>query len=184
VSDADPPRWWFAAQDRNPRSAGAEDADPAGGPPPDERSRPRDRGPGTRPTGAGSLPSISLPKGGGAIGGIDEKLSISQPTGTASLTVGVFTSPARQGFGPELALSYDSGAGNDPFGLGWSLGVPAITRKTSMGLPRYEDASDSDVFILSGAEDLVPLLVNTDGAWGPAVLPPQTIGTSTYLVKS
>src|SRR5262249_11272584 len=31
-----------------------------------------------------------------------------------------------------------------------------ITRKTDKGLPRYDDAHDSDVFILSGAEDLVP----------------------------
>jgi hypothetical protein len=141
-----------------------------------------------------------LPKGGGAIRGIDEKLSVSQPTGTASLTVGVFTSPARQGFGPELALGYDSGAGNGPFGLGWSLGVPAITRKTSKGLPRYQDASDGDVFILSGAEDLVPLLAvedqvpppadtadpwpsaDTDAPWTPAVST-RTIGTSTYLVQ-
>jgi Salmonella virulence plasmid 65kDa B protein len=44
--------------------------------------------------------------------------------------------------------------------------VPAITRKTSKGLPRYVDESDSDVFILCGAEDLVPLLVETDGSWG------------------
>jgi RHS repeat-associated protein len=140
----------------------------------------------------GSLPSISLPTGGGAIRGIDEKLSVSQPTGTASLTLGVFTSAARQGFGPRLALRYDSGAGNGPFGLGWSLGVPAITRKTSKGLPRYEDASgtryedtsDNDVFMLSGAEDLVPLLVNTDGTWTPPVSPPRTLGTSTYLVTA
>ena len=44
--------------------------------------------------------------------------------------------------------------------------MPSITRKTDKGLPRYfdaEDAAPSDVFILSGAEDLVPLL-NTDGS--------------------
>ncbi len=128
------------------------------------------------------MPSISLPKGGGAIRGIDEKLSVNQPSGTASLTVAVFTSPARQGFAPKLALSYDSGAGNGPFGLGWSLGVPSITRKTSTGLPRYDDATDSDVFILSGAEDLVPLLVESGGAWVPESAT-RTIGTSTYVVR-
>ena len=41
---------------------------------------------------------------------------------------------------------------------GWSLALPAITRKTDKGLPRYRDADESDVFILSGAEDLVPVL--------------------------
>ena len=181
--DADRRRSWFTAPARKARAEGAEDADPvSGGPPSDEPSGPREPGAGPPPAGAGSLPSISLPKGGGAIRGIDEKLSVSQPTGTAALTLGVSASAARQGFGPALALSYDSGAGNGPFGLGWSLGVPAITRKTSKGLPRYEDVSDSDVFILSGAEDLVPLLINTDGIWTPAVST-RTIGASTYLVR-
>ena len=40
--------------------------------------------------------------------------------------------------------------------------LPAITRKTDKGLPRYRDAEESDVFILSGAEDLVPA-ARTDG---------------------
>jgi hypothetical protein len=40
--------------------------------------------------------------------------------------------------------------------------IPAITRKTDKGLPRYCDAEVSDVFILSGAEDLVPVL-RSDG---------------------
>src|SRR5262249_30055055 len=129
------------------------------------------------------LPTISLPKGGGAIKGIGEKLTIG-PSGTAQLTVPVFTSPARQGFSPPLHLSYDSRAGNGPFGLGWSLPVPSVTRKTSMGLPRYDDAGDSDVFILSGAEDLIPLLVsNGDGGWVPDPVPPVATGAGTFSVR-
>jgi hypothetical protein len=38
------------------------------------------------------------------------------------------------------------------------LPFPAITRKTDKGLPRYCDVDESDVFILSGVEDLVPVL--------------------------
>ena len=101
-------------------------------------------------------PSLSLPKGGGAIRGIGEKFTANPVTGTGALTVPIATSPGRSGFGPQLSLSYDSGSGNGPFGLGWSLSLPSITRKTDKGLPRYQDADDSDVFILSGAEDLVP----------------------------
>ncbi len=112
-----------------------------------------------------SAPSISLPKGGGAIRGIGEKFAANPVTGTGSMTVPIATSPGRSGFGPQLSLSYDSGAGNGPFGFGWSLSVPAITRKTDKGLPKYQDADDSDVFILSGAEDLVPLLVEENGKW-------------------
>lgn len=103
-------------------------------------------------------PTISLPKGGGAIRGIGEKFAANPVTGTGSMTVPIATSPGRSGFGPQLALSYDSGAGNGPFGFGWSLSLPAITRKTDKGLPQYRDATESDEFILSGAEDLVPVL--------------------------
>src|SRR5262245_50535786 len=85
-------------------------------------------------------PAISLPKGGGAIRGIGEKFAANPVTGTGSMTVPLATSPGRSGFGPQLSLSYDSGSGNGPFGFGWSLSVPAITRKTDKGLPRYRDA--------------------------------------------
>src|SRR5687767_14542652 len=112
-----------------------------------------------------SPPSISLPKGGGAIRGMGEKFSANPVTGTGSMSVPIFTSPGRSGFGPQLSLSYDSGAGNGPFGWGWSLSVPSITRKTDKGLPRYREAEESDVFILSGAEDLVPALEEEDGQW-------------------
>jgi hypothetical protein len=106
-----------------------------------------------------SVPTLSLPKGGGAIRGIGEKFSANPVTGTGSTTVPIATSPGRSGFGPQLTLSYDSGAGNGPFGLGWNLSLPSITRKTDKGLPKYQDADESDIFILSGAEDLVPVLI-------------------------
>src|SRR5262249_2640537 len=103
-------------------------------------------------------PQISLPKGGGAIRGIGEKFAANPATGTGTLPVPLPVSPGRSGFGPQLALSYDSGNGNGPFGTGWTLNLPAITRKTDKGVPQYRDAQESDVFILSGAEDLVPVL--------------------------
>src|SRR5215475_11031071 len=111
-------------------------------------------------------PQITLPKGGGAISGIGEKFAANPLTGTGSMTVPIAVSPGRSGFGPQLTLSYDSGAGNGPFGLGWNLSLPAITRKTDKGLPQYIDVDDSDVFILSGAEDLVPEYGrDSDGSW-------------------
>ncbi|HEY1892792.1 MAG TPA: SpvB/TcaC N-terminal domain-containing protein [Steroidobacteraceae bacterium] len=110
-------------------------------------------------------PSISLPKGGGAIRGIGEKFAANPVTGTGTLTVPVYASPGRSGFGPRLALSYDSGEPNTTFGFGWSLSLPSITRKTDKGLPQYRDAEESDTFILSGAEDLVPALLCNSGTW-------------------
>nr|WP_276617655.1 SpvB/TcaC N-terminal domain-containing protein [Streptomyces coryli] len=49
--------------------------------------------------------------------------------------------PGRSGFGPSLAL---------------------VTRKTDKGMPTYDDAHESDVFVLSSAEDLVPVLGGDD----------------------
>ena len=114
-----------------------------------------------RQTAADLLPSVSLPKGGGAIRGMGEKFSVNPVTGTGALSIPVPLSPGRSGFTPQLSLAYDSGAGNGPFGFGWSLPVPSITRKTDKGLPRYCDGDECDVFILSGAEDLVPVLDDT-----------------------
>src|SRR5919202_3092188 len=92
-----------------------------------------------------------------------EKFAANPVTGTASLNVPIFTSPSRGDFYPKLSLSYDSGAGNSPFGFGWMLSVPSVTRKTEKeGLPRYWDAKESDVFMLSEAEDLVPSLKGSD----------------------
>ena len=121
-----------------------------------------------------SDPLVQLPKGGGAIKGIGEKFQANPLTGTAGITVPLSISPGRAGFAPQLSLSYDSGSGNGAFGQGWSIGLPSITRKTDKGLPRYFDPGQNfppqggteggeDTFILSGAEDLVPLL-NADGS--------------------
>jgi RHS repeat-associated protein len=137
-----------------------------------------------------SAPSISLPKGGGAIRGIGEKFAANPVTGTGSMTVPIAASPGRSGFGPQLSLSYDSGAGNGPFGFGWNLSLPAITRKTDKGLPKYQDEDESDTFILSGAEDLVPEFEKDEaGEWvikdGKHVIhdKPRTIDDVTYRVR-
>lgn len=63
------------------------------------------------------IPSISLPKGGGAIKGIDEKFSVNTVNGTASFSIPIPVSPAR-GVTPNLNLTYNSGAGNGIY-LGW-----------------------------------------------------------------
>jgi RHS repeat-associated protein len=128
---------------------------------------PGERGPGLgdreRPGATGTsdqpfLPAPALPKGGGAIRGIGEKLSVNPAKGTGSFAVPVYT-PAGRGLSPVVGLGYDTAAGSSAFGLGWSLDVPAIRRKTDRGLPRYHDG---DTFLLAGAEDLVPSLVDTD----------------------
>lgn len=128
-------------------------------------------------------PSIRLPKGGGAVRGIGEKFAANPVTGTGSMSVPIATSPGRSGFGPQLSLSYDSGSGNGPFGFGWSLSLPSITRKTDKGLPQYLDAQESDVFVLSGAEDLVPVHIqDAQGTWARERLPVRTVDGVFYRI--
>ena len=98
---------------------------------------------------------ISLPNGGGAIKGLGEKFGPDPHTGTGNLSVPIAVPPGRRGLQPELALTYSTGNGNGPFGLGWALSVPGVARLTSKGVPTGDDARD--VFVLSGAEDLVPV---------------------------
>lgn len=123
------------------------------------------------------LPALTTPTGGGAVRGIGEKFSANPATGSASLTIPIATPPGRGGFTLGLQLTYDSGAGNGPFGVGMRLSVPAITRKTDRGLPRYiDDGVEADLFVLSGAEDLVPVLALVDV--------PVTAGGRAYRVTT
>ncbi|MFF8731201.1 SpvB/TcaC N-terminal domain-containing protein [Streptomyces sp. NPDC015171] len=145
------------------------DAGHGAGPPPGSDRAPGDGGP------APEQPVLSLPRAGGALRGMGEKFTTGPATGTAALTVPVAVTPAR-GAEPALALAYDSGAGNSPFGLGWSLDVPSVSRATDKGLPRY---TDGDVFQLTGAEDLVPAAVpapRADGAYDVTAYRPRTEG--------
>jgi hypothetical protein len=85
-----------------------------------------------------SSQAISLPKGGGAVKGIGETFQPNLFSGTGNHSIPIALSPGRNGFGPALSLQYSSGNGNGPFGLGWGLSIPGVSRKTSRGIPRYE----------------------------------------------
>jgi RHS repeat-associated protein len=98
---------------------------------------------------------ISTPTGGGAITGMGEKFSPDLFTGTGNFSVPIALPPGRNGLQPQLSIGYSTGNGGSPFGLGWNLSIPGVSRKTSKGIPLYDDSKD--VFILSGAEDLIPV---------------------------
>jgi RHS repeat-associated protein len=102
---------------------------------------------------------IEKPQGGGALKGIGEKFAPDLQTGTGNFTIPIEIPQGRRGFQPSLSLQYSSGNGNSQFGLGWSVSIPRISRKTDKGLPEYID--DKDVFVLSGSEDLIAIY--TDG---------------------
>jgi RHS repeat-associated protein len=110
------------------------------------------------------IPSISLPTGGGAIKGIEEKFQVNAVNGTSSFSIPLPLTTASR-LVPSISLSYNSGGGNSPFGLGWQLGIPSITRKTEKNLPTYQDKIDADTFVFSGAEDLIRVLTKDGTTW-------------------
>lgn len=107
---------------------------------------------------------LSRPTGPGSIEGLGESFDPSPNTGSSTYSIDIVVPPAVAGHTPDLGLEYSSGTGNGELGIGWSLGVPRIQRRTDHGLPAY---TVSDSFILSGmrgggAEDLVQL---SDGSF-------------------
>src|SRR5688572_3326630 len=87
---------------------------------------------------------ISLPQGGGALHGLGEKFIPDLHTGTGNFSVPITLPQGRNGFQPQFELAYSTGNGNGSFGLGWNFSVPGVTRKTSHGIPRYNELTGSD----------------------------------------
>lgn len=119
------------------------------------------------------VPQVALPKGGGAIKGIDEQFTVNAANGTMALSFALPFTPGRGGSTPPLRLAYDSGAGNGVVGLGWSIDLPSIGRRTDRGVPRY---TDDDVFGDSAGDDLVPAARWDGGGW---IDERSTVGTIT-----
>jgi virulence plasmid B protein len=152
----------------NPSVASASAAGPADAPGEDENS-----GNAFAPGTSGpSLPPVALPSGGGAIRGMGENVKVNAVQGTPTVSIPIPASKARRNAAPQLSLNYSPGGGGmGPWGIGWSLaGVPDVTRSTRKGLPTYDN--EKDIFVLSGAEDLVPVFKRDDQ--GNAV---RSIGT-------
>jgi len=101
---------------------------------------------------------IALPKGGGAQKGLGEKFSPDLHTGTGNFTLPIALPPGHSGFQPQFNLVHSTGNWNGYFGLGWTLSIPGVIRKTTKGIPRYrsyaKDIKDWDMFVRSVAEDL------------------------------
>lgn len=112
-------------------------------------------------------PSISLTKGGGAIKGIDETFTVNTVNATASVSFPIPFSKSRE-LTPNHLLSYNSGSGNGIFGIGWNLSIPSIKIRTDRKWPKYINDihnEESDTYLFSEAEDLVPELKKKNGKW-------------------
>ncbi|MHA6525880.1 SpvB/TcaC N-terminal domain-containing protein [Tessaracoccus sp. G1721] len=86
---------------------------------------------------------------------------IANNTGSMDLSYPIDIPPGH-GITPELSLSYTSGGGNGWLGLGWDLGVGEVVVDTSFGAPHFDQAKESESYLLDG--DL--LTPNANGsAW-------------------
>lgn len=101
---------------------------------------------------------ISLPSGPGSIEGLGESFEPQLNTGTYVFRIPLKMTALRGAVQPDLGLSYNSGAGNGPLGMGWSLSTPALQRQTDKGLPSYTGA---DTMVDSTGEELVRLADGT-----------------------
>ncbi|MFL6114849.1 MAG: SpvB/TcaC N-terminal domain-containing protein, partial [Catenulispora sp.] len=62
----------------------------------------------------------------------------------------------RNGLQPQLTVGYDSAGGNGWMGLGWDLGLPAVTIDTRWGVPRYSASQETETYTLNG-DQLTPV---------------------------
>jgi YD repeat-containing protein len=93
--------------------------------------------------------------------GAPEELGVDPFTGACTYRLPLRIPHGRNGFTPDLALTYNSSRRNSPFGWGWQLRVPDISRSVWPTMPKYVDGVD--VFTLAG-DDLVPAL-RVSGGW-------------------
>ena len=80
-----------------------------------------------------AAPSISAPRGGGAIRGIGEKFAANPVTGTGSMTVPVPTSPGSVRLRPRAVALLRLRSGKRRLRLGWSLSLPNVDAQDGQG---------------------------------------------------
>jgi YD repeat-containing protein len=101
---------------------------------------------------------IALPEAGGGVSDVlaGAAFRVDLFTGAGSLTVPLATPPGRNGVQPRLALEYHTGAGNGPFGFGWRLSLPEVTRTAPRSAGDATGPAGPAEFRLGGTE-LVPV---------------------------
>ena len=84
--------------------------------------------------------------------------------GSAGLSYGFEMPPARNGMQPSLGIQYNSDGGAGWLGEGWDLSTPSISIDTRWGVPRYDDAKETETYSMGGS-----LLMMMDDAGQSAV---------------
>ena len=93
----------------------------------------------------------ALPNGAAPLHGTGQWSAVGG-NGVATLEIALPISPIR-GYTPSMTLAYHSSHANGPFGLGWTVPIHAISRRTSCGVPTY---TAQDGFVGPDAQDWLP----------------------------
>jgi RHS repeat-associated protein len=87
-----------------------------------------------------SLEAISLPSKAATISGLGKVVANKKGTGTFQYQIPIEIPVGINQFKPNVALTYDSGAGNNEFGQGWTLSSYQMIERSSLrGVPRYDE---------------------------------------------
>ncbi|MGL5829931.1 MAG: SpvB/TcaC N-terminal domain-containing protein, partial [Angustibacter sp.] len=106
------------------------------------------------------LENVRLPGSGGGIAPLGDRFQPDLSRGSGSYAVPLPCPKGPNDLAPALSLTYSTGSGNGPFGVGWRLNPMRIERRSDRGIPDYR----SDEFTLGGAEILVE---QADGSYRP-----------------
>ncbi|WAZ26808.1 FG-GAP-like repeat-containing protein [Streptomyces cinnabarinus] len=102
--------------------------------------------------GDSGLGQVALPAAGGGVAPLGDRFQPDLVRGSGSYAVSLPCPKGPNDLRPTPSLTYSTGSGNGPFGLGWRLEPLRIERRTDRGRPAY---TDSDEFTLGGADVLV-----------------------------
>ncbi len=94
--------------------------------------------------------AVALPVGGGGVRGLGENFQPDLSTGVGVYNIPLEFPKGPNGLTPNLGVTYSTGSGNGPWGVGWNLNLPSISRRAERGMPAFDD--EGDTFQVVGEE--------------------------------
>ena len=86
---------------------------------------------------------LAIPAGAGSVQTAGQTFEVRPYQGTGSYVIPIETKPGHAGITPALSLTYSTHAGSGIAGVGWSLNLGRIERRTDKGLPVFDDQVDT-----------------------------------------
>lgn len=111
--------------------------------------------------------SISVPSGPGSIEGLGSSFQPLMNTGNATYDFELDLPEGINQHTPKVSLSYNSGLGEGPMGIGWSFDVGSISRQIDRGMPQYVDGANS---IDDDVDGIIDELDELDRFVGPTAI--------------